>query len=120
MRTLGIWNGLVVNFPRGESGPQFKRLVNDAVSRPEERREIPVESHQHMKQLYEQKYGVPVSQKMKKAAREVVSVFAEFKEVEAEYDDMPSQAGEFGFSEGEIEASESLNWRKVKPSRMGS
>ena len=111
MRTLGIWNGLVVTFPpSGE--PQFKRLVNNAVS--PVAKDVPVRHLQRVKPHYE-KYAVPISQKMKKAVEEVASMWAEFKEVEAEYDDMLCLAREFGFSENEIEASESLNWRGVKP-----
>ena len=47
----------------------------------------------------------------------MASARAEFRSVEAEYDAMLSKAMEFGFSEDEIEASESLNWCRVKPSR---
>ena len=66
MRTLGVWNGLVVNFPpHGEPKPQIKQLVNDSVSRVEKR--IPVESLRHVKPLFE-KYALPISQRMKKAA----------------------------------------------------
>ena len=118
MRTLGLWNGLVVNFPpNGEPRPQFKRVVNDAVSTDERyvKREVPVEGLQLVKPLYEKKYGVPISQKMRKATEEVSSVWADFKRVEAEYGEMLSQARKFGFSEDEIEASDSLNWRRVKP-----
>lgn len=115
MRTLGIWNGIVVNFPpHVEPKPQIKQVVNDSVSPVEKR--VPAKSLQHVKPYYE-KYAIPISQRMKKAVEEIASVWAESRSAEAEYDAMLSQAREFGFSEDEIEASESLNWRRVKPAR---
>ena len=107
MRTLGLWNGFVVNFPaHGASKPQFKRLVNDA--------ETPVVA-EVSREVYEEHFAVPISRKMKKAVEEVSSAWAKFKDVEAEYEEMVCRARKSGIPEDDIEASESFNWRKVKP-----
>ena len=113
MRTTGLWNGLVVNFPRPkEEKPQFKHLVNDSPQALTMK--VAAEDLPRVKPGLE-KLWTPFSQNMRRAVEELDSAKVRFKQAQAEYEDMLSDARGAGFSEDEIEASESLNWRKVKP-----
>ena len=118
LRTLKIWNGIVVNFPPAEPKPRFELVANDSANTQAtsiDIKEPDEELLDAVKKMFENN-NVHVTRRMRSAVDASASARDQLEKVKAEYECMLSKAGNYGFSQDEIEASENLNWRRVKPS----